>query len=283
MAYYPLTNIEQLFDTGGMRAGAAKSTETRHLEVVRQAVTTAATLAHQRTLPVAEGLTALVPSGCLQRGNVLSTHGVGATSLGLALVGEAARSGSFLAIIAPHSFSLASCLDFDIPLRRVVQFVLPSGGSSNSLWAQSVAAVVEGFDLVLLLDRHRVSSSQARQLTARNRERGSIIVRVGGPDWPDAADLRFETSSPDWSGLGQGHGHLRARQVSVQVAGRRYHGGSRAHSILLPAVGGGVETALPEVAQVERFAGSDVDEMLSAVDGSDAEGSDVAAGLDAIA
>ena len=234
-----------------------------HLELVRESITTAATLAHERTLPVLDALSGLVPSGGLQRGSTLAVEGVGATSFALALAGQAVREGSFLAVVAPPSFGLAACLDFDIPLRRVVQFVLPDDVTN---WAQAVAAVVEGFDVVVLADRHHVSASQARQLIARNRERGSVLVRVGGSAWPDAADLRFDVSSPNWSGLGQGHGHLRARKVEVQVAGRRYHGKKQAHEIMLPARNGGVEPAPVVTSLPERFAGADIDAMLDAVD-----------------
>ena len=202
-----------------------------------------------------------------------------------------------MAVVAPPSFSLAACLDFDIPLRRVVQFVLPSDVAN---WAQVIAAIVEGFDLVMLADQHQATGSQARQLVARNRERGSVLIRVGGPAWPDAADLRFDVSSPEWSGLGQGHGHLRARKVAVQVAGRRYHGRKRAHEIMLPALEGGVMLApVVAAAAANRFAGADIDAMLDVVDrshddtahandghvgeGADQDATAAAPGLDAIA
>ena len=242
-----------------------------HLELVRGSITTAATLAHERTLPVAESLVSVVPSGVLQRGSSVAVHGVGATSFGLAVVGQAIRDGSFLAIVAPASFSLAACLDFDVPLRRVVQFVFPDSINPQQ-WAQSVAAIVEGFDVIMLADRRRVGSSHARQLTARNRERGSVLVRISGPAWPDAADLRFDVGSPTWSGLGQGHGHLQRRQVRVQVAGRRVHLHGKKHDLFLPAAQGGVR-AVPAVPpskvidERERFAGADIDAMLDVVDG----------------
>jgi len=266
-----------------------------HLEVVRESLaatstagvglTTAAVLAHERTLPVARELATVVPGGALRRGSTLAVHGIGATSFALALAGQAVRQGSFLAVVAPPSFGLAACLDFDIPLRRVVQFVLPSDAGN---WAQAVAAVIEGFDVVLLADRHRVGTSHARQLVARNRERGSVLVRVGGPAWSDAADLRFDLGAPAWSGLGAGHGHLRSRRVEVRVAGRRHHGGSRSHEFLLPAAGGGVQpapasapvsapalvpvpVAVPQPAAA-RFAGADIDAMLDVVDGAAASG-----------
>lgn len=249
-----------------------------HLELVRGSVTTAATLAHERTLPVDDRLTDLVPAGALRRGSTLAIHGTGATSLALAMCAQAVREGSFLAVVAPTSFSLASCLDFDIPLRRVVQFVLPAEAGN---WAQATAAIIEGFDVVMIADRRRVGNAQARQLVARNRERGSVLVRVGGPAWPDAADLRFDVGPLGWSGLGQGHGHLRSRRVAVQVAGRRHHGRRRSHEFLLPAVGGGLDTApvtpvtpvvpmapvAPAAAAAGRYAGADIDALLDVVDG----------------
>lgn len=246
-----MTQFERLFDTVGMRSAEAKKPA---LELVRGAVTTAATLAHERTLPVVDQLEPLVPTGGLQRGSTVAVHGVGGTSFALALVGQAVREGSFLAVVAPASFGLAACIDFDIPLRRVVQFVLPDDLAN---WAQAVAAIIEGFDLVLLADQRKVRPAQARQLSARNRERGSVVVRIGGPSWPDAADVRFDVTSPRWFGLGQGHGHLQERQVQVQVAGRRYHQRQRVHHLRLPSL---------DHQQNERFAGADIDAMLDAVD-----------------
>lgn len=239
-----------------------------HLELVRGSITTAATLAHERTLPVVEGLSDLLPAKSMQRGSTLAVHGNSATSFGLALVGQAVRDGSFLAIVAPSSFGLASCIDYDIPLRRVVQFVLPADGAK---WAQAVAAIIEGFDIVLLADRHRASASQGRSLAARNRERGSVLVRVGGTSWSEAADVRFDVNATEWAGLGQGFGHLKARQVAVQVAGRRYHGGAKVHRLMLPALGGGVQVVAEESRRLlegpgQRFAGADIDAMLDVTD-----------------
>jgi len=290
-----------MFDTGVMGVRALRAIP--NFETVRESIATTTTLAHERTLPVDAALASMVPTGRVQRGSTLAVHGVGSTSFALALAGEAIRQGSFLAVVAPPTFSLAACLDFDIPLRRVVQFVVGDN------WAQAVGAVIEGFDVVVLADRQRVSASQARQLTARNRERGSVLLRVSSPPWPDAADLRFDVGAPVWSGLGQGHGHLQARQVSVRVAGRRYHGGARSHSVMLPAIGGGIQAvvpsreAQPSVTQpsvtqpsvtqpsvtqpsvVQRFAGADIDAFLDVVDrdGHAAESSEGDQSLDAIA
>ncbi|MEM7094112.1 MAG: hypothetical protein AAF567_13990 [Actinomycetota bacterium] len=270
--------VEGTDDAANEPAQASVDGRLARLELVRPGVTTAATLAHERTLPVAEDLAELTPRGALQRGMTVATHGPGATSLSLALMAEATRQGSFLGIVAPRSFSLAACLDFDIPLRRVVQFILPERTEEGAGWAQLVAAVIEGFDLVLLADRRRVTASQGRQLVTRARERGSVLMRAGGPSWAEAADLRYDLADPAWDGLGRGHGHLQDRTVQVQIAGRRWQGASRRRQLLfssgsLPRVQMPAEVAdrrsaapITAIGTTGAHAGSDIDRLLAAAD-----------------
>ena len=290
---------------GDPSPGEDRAAKVARLALVRPGITTATTMAHERTLPVASGLQELLPRGALQRGSTVAAHGVGATSFSLALVAEAVRQGSFLAVIAPRSFGIAACVDFEIPLRRVVQFVLPEHERGDGAgWAQLVAAVVEGFDAVIVADRRRVTGSQARQLGARVRERGAVLVRAGGPSWPEAADLRYDLASPMWEGLGTGHGHLESRTLRVQIAGRRWHGNERVRHLALPASLASNEPAtvvVPEplapvvglrqrhgalahgaLEQVElqpghadddfRHAGSDIDHLVAAEDQNQAPG-----------
>lgn len=259
-----------------------RAAKVARLELVRPGIRTAASLAHERTVPVVAGLHELVPSGALQRGSTVAVHGQGAVSFALALAGEASRSGSFLAVVAPSTFNLGVCLDFGVPLRRVVQFVLPHDTGAGAGWAQLVAAVIEGFDLTLVADPRRISAAHARGLTARARERGAIMVRAGGPSWPDAPDLRYDVHEPTWHGLGEGHGHVQARTVSVRVAGRRWPGAPRERHLRL--TGDGVEPvvltqvaatpaapAMPATSTVPlttatpgRHAGSDIDHLIDA-------------------
>lgn len=267
------------------RAAAAqvKAAKLARLELIRSDVATGATLAHERTLALDPGLHDLLGDSGLQRGSTAAIHGVGATSFGLALVAQAVREGAFLAIVAPASFGLEACLDFDIPLRRVVQFQLgrgitdasPAAGEARRVgWPQMAAAIIEGFDVVLLADRELVTASQARQLVSRTRERGSVVVRVGGPSWAEPADLRFDLAEPVWQGLGTGHGHLRQRELQVRVAGRRWHGRPTTHRLALPAEGGGARVLLASQSSTKTgaqshkssFAGADIDAFLDAVD-----------------
>jgi len=64
-----------------------------------------------------------------------------------------------------------------------------------------------------------VRPGDARRLMARARERGAVLVALGQP-WPESVDVRLTVTAAVWGGLGQGNGHLEARQVEVVASGR---------------------------------------------------------------
>ena len=67
--------------------------------------------------------------------------------------------------------------------------------------------------------------------------------------WPDAPDIDLSLASEQWHGIGDGHGHLSARHVVVDMHGRRAAARARQVSLWLPAPGGGV-AAVEELAEV---------------------------------
>jgi hypothetical protein len=104
--------------------------------------------------------------------------------------------------------------------------------------------------MVLVRPRRRVGATDARRLTARARERGSVLVVLGdSASWPDAPDVGLSLVSSQWHGIGDGHGHLRARQVVIEASGRRAAARARQVPLWLPAAGGGV-AAVDELAEV---------------------------------
>ena len=110
--------------------------------------------------------------------------------------------------------------------------VAPPGGS----WATVLGALLDGFDLVVAAPDRKVRPADARRLTARARERGTVVVLAGGgavSAWPEGADLRLALTTPDWEGLGRGHGHLQRRRVVHRDHGAGVgHGrGSQAHEL----------------------------------------------------
>jgi hypothetical protein len=81
------------------------------------------------------------------------------------------------------------------------------------------AALLEGFDMVLLRPGGHVSNSDARKLEARARERGSVLA-VMGDGWPGTADVRLGIVAGCWRGIEDGRGYLWGREVDVVSSGR---------------------------------------------------------------
>jgi hypothetical protein len=62
-----------------------------------------------------------------------------------------------------------------------------------------------------------VSASITSRLVARARQRGCVLVPYGR--W-DGADVTLQVTQGRWEGLGEGHGRLRRRKVTVVARGR---------------------------------------------------------------
>lgn len=205
-------------------------------------------LAREQVLPVLPPLEALLPGG-LRRG---STVGVTAsTSLALALLAGPVQAGSWVAAVGMSSLGLAAAAELGVALDRLVLVADPrDAGREASMWATTLAALLDAFDAVLVRPGHRPKPSDARRLSARARERGSVlIVLSGGRSWPEAPDVHLAVTQAHWVGLDSGHGHLQARRVLVEATGRRGAARPRRATLWLPAAEGGVAAveALAEV------------------------------------
>lgn len=197
----------------------------------RLAEITPLTLARDRILPVAEHLHPLIGAPGLQRGASVAVHGAsGALSLSFALMAEATRQGSWVAVVGGSWLGLGAIGELGVPLERLVLVE----NIDPSVWPSVVAALLDGFDLVVCLHANRVGARDSRQLIARNRERGGVLVRVGGSAWADAADLRFDVAPHQWGGIGTGYGHVDKRLVSVITSGRRGANRQRRRAVWLP-------------------------------------------------
>jgi hypothetical protein len=211
-------------------------------------------LARERVLPVAEPLLPLVPGG-LVRGTSVQVagrgEGVGSTSLALALLAGPSADGSWAAAVGVPTLGLAAAAGFGVDLGRLVLVAPPPARE----WGTVVATLLDAFDVVVArppLDG-RVGPGDARRLAARARERGSVLVRLAGEQrWPEAADLSLAVTATTWEGLGQGHGHLRARRALVEASGRRGHDRPRRTELWLPGPDG-ILAAAPPLAQVRPF------------------------------
>jgi hypothetical protein len=224
------------------------------------------TLAGERVLPVAEPLRPLLPTGLVRGTSVQvagAREGLGSTSLALALLAGPSSAGSWAAVVGVPSLGLPAAAGFGVDLGRLVLVAPPAvdrgAGGQPHEWATVVATLLDAFEVVLARPpaggaRH----ADARRLAARARARGSVLVRLGSPQaWPQAADVSLTVVATAWEGLGRGHGHLRARRVTVAAGGRRGADRPRRADLWLPGPGGVLASAPPttplaEVRPIQR-------------------------------
>lgn len=188
-------------------------------------------LAREHTLPLASPLAPLFPDGVLRRGITCTVDGTGAVSLTLALVSAAVQAGSWAALVDLPGVNLAAAAEAGVPLERVACL------RTGEQWAAAVAALCGAFDLVLVGRHRRVRATDVRRLTARARERGTVLVALGGRAaavWPEAPDVALEVTTTTWQGLGAGHGHLRSCAATVAASGRRAFARPRRAELTLP-------------------------------------------------
>lgn len=177
-------------------------------------------------LPVAEPLAALFPDHGLRRGTLVTlspaqagSGGSGATSLALALVAAASAAGSWVAVVGADDLGAVAAAEVGVELSRLA--LVPRPGS---IWPTVTSALLDAFDLVVLCPPGRVKATDGSRLTARARQRRSVLVvlDVGTARgaWSEAPAVALTVAAGTWTGLGQGHGHLRSRRVEVTAIGR---------------------------------------------------------------
>jgi hypothetical protein len=178
-------------------------------------------LAGDRMLPVTEAFADLFSERGLVRGRTLACSGPAATSLALALVAPAVAAGSWLAAIDVPTIGLDAASEFGIALERVVAV-----RAEAARWPDVVAAAADGFDLLIARVPPDASPSTLRKVAIRLRQRDVVMLVLGNPG-PLSCDGVLHADGAEWVGLGDGHGHLRQRQLVVEASGRRLHGRRR--------------------------------------------------------
>jgi hypothetical protein len=217
------------------------------------------TLAVERRIPGPDALLPVLPEGGLQRGWSVAVEGSGSWSLAAALVAPLQVGDGWVGVVGAPAFGLVAATGYGFRLDRVALVDQPPTGR----WAAVVAALVDGFDAVLVDPAGGVPARDARRLRARARERGAILVHLDGArTWPEAADVVLRVEESRWEGLEEagpdgapspgGHGHLRARRVAVTGSGRRLPGRPRRTEVWLPGPGGGLVATDPASTPVGR-------------------------------
>ena len=203
-------------------------------------------LSAEQTLPVLPAVAPLLPDAALRRGSTVAVEGgPGATSLALALGAAASQAGSWTAIVGVPALGLAALAEAGVDLARVVLVDEPDAEA----WGSVVASLVGAVDLVVVAPDVPVTVVQARRLAALARERGSVVVSIGGlaagmaPGRPAGVgldvDVRLTVTAVRWGGLDVGHGSLTERAVEVTAIGRRQAARPRRARLWLPGPDGG--------------------------------------------
>jgi hypothetical protein len=160
-----------------------------------------------------------------------SSYGVESASLATMLLAGPSADGAWCGVVGSSELGLEAAAAAGVELSRTI--LVPDPGDA---WLEVTAALIDVLGIVMVRPPARVSEGDAARLSARLRQRGSILVALPtreGDHWP-RCDARLGLGDVDWVGLGSGHGHLRARQATVEV--RRGVGPPSSARLWLPDV-----------------------------------------------
>jgi hypothetical protein len=176
-------------------------------------------------LPIAPSFTPLFVDGGLVRGRTVACTGDAALSTALALSASATRLGSWLAVIGVPQLGVGAAIEAGVAIERIV---LAQPPRASREWVATVAALVEGFDVLIVAPPTSLSAHDARRLQTRVAARQSVLIVVHLPSPLAAcapqvfgADLDVRADTVAWSGIEQGGSHITQRMVHVRVSGRR--------------------------------------------------------------
>jgi hypothetical protein len=186
------------------------------------------------TVPALPAFAGLLPDGGLRRGASYAV--AGSTTLTLALIAGASKAGSWCGLVGFSHLGAEAATGLGVDLGRLV--LVPSPGRK---WLGVVAALVDVLDVVVVRPPGSAPDGEVRRLAARVRERGAVLV-VQDADW-SGSELGLSIISSTWHGLGAGHGHLSAREVTIQATGRGTAGRRRTSRLWLPDHAGAVAVA----------------------------------------
>jgi hypothetical protein len=194
----------------GARSGA-RTTERESIENLQARIRQMqATTLDTRIIPTHPAIAGLLPGGGLKQGVAYSVDR--SATLLMALLAAPSAAGTWCGVVGVPEFGVEAAAGFGIDLDRLV--LVPRPGDQ---WLAVTAAIADVLGVVVTRPPRRASDASVSRLTARLRQRGSTLLVLG--PWPQS-EAMLSLSESSWSGIGQGNGHLSARQVTVTVTGR---------------------------------------------------------------
>lgn len=186
---------------------------------LRAAATRAApaVAAGDRLIPIAGPIGRHLPAGGLRRGSTVALDGppgAGSTTVAFQLAAATTSAGEWAAVVDPDAtLGARAAAEAGVVLERcaVVRRVPPDR------WPAVVSALIDGVSFVVATVPPNLRPGDARRLTARARQRATVLVALGG--WPAEAVLRICAHGRDWSGLAAGEGLLANATLDVRVEG----------------------------------------------------------------
>lgn len=138
-----------------------------------------------------------------------STYSVDSMSLAMALMAGPSADGAWCGVVGTAELGLEAAAAAGVELRRTI--LVPDPGEA---WLEVAAALIDVLGVVVLRPPAHVAAKDVSRISARLRQRGGILISYG--DWP-RSEARLSMCEVEWVGVGQGHGHLQARRVTVEV------------------------------------------------------------------
>ena len=178
-----------------------------------------ATKLDSRALDMAPTVAGLLPGG-LKTGAAYTIEG--STSLVMALMAGPSQAGAWCGVVGVPTFGTEAAAA-GIDLERLA--LVPYPGDQ---WLPVTAALADVLTVVVVRPPMMPSDGTVARLMSRLRERGTTLIVLGR--WP-GAEARLEVTRSEWHGLGEGHGYLRSRQLTVGVTSRT---GQRERGLVLP-------------------------------------------------
>jgi hypothetical protein len=180
-----------------------------------------------RLIPTHPAIASLLPGGGLQQGATYSVEH--SAALLMTLLAGPSQAGTWCGVVGVPEFGVEAASSFGIDLERLV--LVPNPGDQ---WLAVTAAIADVMGVVVTRPPKRATDSNLARLAARLRQRGSTLIVLGS--WPQSEAMLSLTHS-EWSGIGDGHGYLAARQATVTVT-TRAGGRPRSARLWLPDAAG---------------------------------------------